>query len=347
MAITPCGTDTALADIKEAQTALTDLVSQGSKEVLAAIKVQTDLIGAKLNSFKPEVSTNPNLRTRVQALSASPSPTVSLGLMVEIQNTFGPYVDNLAEILNEVSPDLQATLTLIQSALGSGGTVSVSDLLSGENATALLSAAAGLKTINPAGVCESCQNIEIQTDSNGNKRAVEAPEPPLVPQTQPVAAPVPSLQTLRERQKEIDARRWHRLSESAARDTMDKAIQIKRKELDEAEAPLLEKQQLYRRRLAYLSLYYNELGKIIVGDDGGIEDWPWVMKFLPLKKIEEGGVEFFGQELTFNFYDLVLRYYNENNDTDYTFEQATQLVYDAAPAELKEEGRFKPPLEVA
>ena len=348
MAISPCNVDTGVTSIQDAQDQLTDLLGAGSKEALAAINAAATSISEKLSSFKPEINLNPNLQTQLSALAVA-DPTTKLAGLAAIQTQFGPYVSDLGEILAAVAPDLQEVMSIVSGAVGSDGSVSVASLqssLAGADFTKLLSGVSG-STFSVSTVCEKCRNIEIQTDVNGNKTAVEPPKASLIPQTKPAPEPVPSLESLRAQQVIIDARRWHRQSEFAARETMDKQIAKQRKELEENGAPKLEIKQLYRRRLAYLSLYYNELGKIIKGDSGGIIDWPWTMKFIAVETIEEKGIEFFGKELTFDFLALVRSYYDKNNDTQYTFEQATQFVYDAASDELKQPDRFKPPLETA
>jgi len=186
MASTPCGIDTSVEAIKSAQGDLDALFGPGAKDKFATIEEKTAVLGEKLDAKVPQLEQNPSLQKALSSLQGK-SPLEALSTMTEIQNDFGPVVDDLQDILNEVSPDLQSIAGDVKDLFG-GGTGSIGELqqtLSAGDFSQLLSKASAITDINTDDICNKCKNLEIQTLPNGTKTAVELPKEPFIPEAQP------------------------------------------------------------------------------------------------------------------------------------------------------------------
>lgn len=186
MASTPCGIDTSVEAIKNAQGDLDALFGPGAKDKFAEIETKANTLGEKLDAKLPQLEQNPSLQKLLSSLQGK-TPLEALTTMSEIQNDFGPLVSDLDEILGEVSPDLQSISKDVQSVFGSGGGA-IGDLQSSLSAgefSTLLSKASAISDINTDNICNNCKNLEIQTFPDGTKAAVELPKEPKVPDTAP------------------------------------------------------------------------------------------------------------------------------------------------------------------
>ena len=317
MATNPCGTDTSLEDIKAAQEELNSIASGGAN-ALAAINSKVSEIGNKLNSFKPEVEESPNLQKEMAKLQSA-DPITASGIIQGIKETFGPLVDNINELIDEVAPGLSEA----------------SDKVS-ENPFDL-SALNELLSLKPSAsaVCSTVKNIEVKTLPDGTQTTAEKPAPPAVPQTVPEPEPIKQPQTLREQNEEAMARVIWLESSNATRQTLLNVYKKRPKPPEITDLEFKKQSNRFWSNYTFLYIAYGNSIEPTVTPAGGLNDWPWRETWAPLEIARDPdyiGEPPIGEEI---LYDLHTRLYNENNTTDISFIEATQLWYDKASEEQK------------
>lgn len=194
MATTPCGIDTSIEAIKNSQGDLDALFGPGAKDKFTEIEAKSETLSTKLAAKLQPVVENPNLQKSLQSLQGK-SPLEALSSLTEIQKEFGPVVNDLQAVLEDVSPDLASIAGEVEGVLGTGGG-SIGDLqksLSTGEFSELLGKAQKISNdINVDDICAKCKNIEIQTLPDGTKTSVELPKEPKIPEIAPSIA-IPSV----------------------------------------------------------------------------------------------------------------------------------------------------------
>ncbi len=192
MATTPCGIDTSIEAIKNSQGDLDALFGPGAKDKFAEIEAKSETLSTKLEAKLQPIVENPNLQKSLQSLQGK-SPLEALSSLTEIQKEFGPVVNDLQTVLEDVSPDLASIAGEVEGVLGTGGG-SIGDLQKslsiGEFSELLGKAQKISNDINVDDICAKCKNIEIQTLPDGTKTSVELPPPPKVPELKVEPAPI-------------------------------------------------------------------------------------------------------------------------------------------------------------
>ena len=333
MATSPCGIDTGLESIKASQGQLEDLLGPGAKDALSSINAKAAEIGSKLNSFKPTIPETPNLQKKLQELSGA-SPIEALSKMTEIQNEFGPLVDDLKDILNEVSPDLQSITEDIQNVLGEegGSFASLQSNLSVGDFGSLLSKASSLTSIDAADICSKCKNIEIKTLPDGTKSAKELPQPPAVPQKVPETEPVKPPQSFREQNERKQAEIYWLQAQNSARQTLLDVFKKKGKPPEITDLEFTKQSNRFWSNYYFLyTAYGNSIEPTVSGTGGGLNDWPWRETWAPKRIAEDPNYVGDPIPIADALYNIHKIRYDRSNTTQYTFVQATQFWYDKSP----------------
>jgi len=312
MATNPCGTDTSLEDIKAAQEELNSIVSGGAN-ALAAINSKVSEIGDKLNSFKPEVKEDPNLQKEMAKLQGA-DPITAGGIIQGIKQTFGPLVDNINELIDEVSPGLSEA----------------SDKVS--NNPFDLSALTELASLSPssADVCSKVKNIEVKTLPDGTQTTVEKPAPPAVPQTVPLVEPYKEPQTLATKNNFSAALLAFQSAQNWARDKLLNEMEQRGFPPQISE---LEHKKNGNRMFSYYTFIYIKYAEIV-----GLDPDPtlWPRRITPWVEVKYAGKpEYIGDDpFDENYiYNEEYAYFQAANNTTFTYEEVVQRLYDDTPAE--------------
>lgn len=315
MADTPCGKDTALEDIKAAQDELNSLM-EGGKDVLSAINDKATEIASKLNDFKPEVTESPNLQKELTKLSGA-DPVTAGSIAADIQKTFGKFVDNLGELLDEVSPGLGEASAKVSenpfdlSALG--------DLLSATN-------------ISTEEICAKAKNVEIQTLPDGTQKSVEKPNAPEIPQKIPDPEPVKEVQNIVTQAPVLAIKQAMSSAWSYA------AEQLWFYEKEKPQPPEISDLQWKKNGNRYFSNYtflYLKCAQTLGLSDDDPSQWPYRLDpWVELKYARDTkyiGEPLLDENIAFN--DVKEYYGTQSVSADYPFEEALKIWIESLPEE--------------